>query len=311
MIPKALIALGLLAVAAAPAEAASFDCRKAGTPIEKAICADPKLSQADADVAKAFAALSPVVGDREPFTEGQRAWLKQRDAIDPGDAASLLDLHGRRIADLRAQFAKATAPFPAADVAKTCVPIAAAPAGKACTVESSGPVPGGKDLVYQAVAYTLDDDLSSHAIVVLAPVRGQPGQLGTVVVNYTESGGFDDPKVVVNSFGRFLDLGGSESGTGNFNIGQLYIQQADGLRLVDSDSWEKQLAKRLPEGLGAWKGIYPDFGKMIAGTPLWKSDDGNCCPTGGYADVTLGFTGQKIVLKDVKVKLGEKAASGE
>jgi uncharacterized protein len=47
----ALIGLGL---AASPSVAASFDCAKAGTPTEKAICKDPVVSKLDEEVAAAF-----------------------------------------------------------------------------------------------------------------------------------------------------------------------------------------------------------------------------------------------------------------
>ncbi len=44
----------LLALTALPAAAASFDCAKARTKVEKLICKDPQLSRQDEDLAKAF-----------------------------------------------------------------------------------------------------------------------------------------------------------------------------------------------------------------------------------------------------------------
>ena len=69
--------LALLAGMSQPAAAASFDCAKAATPFEHAICDNPELSRADERLAKSFAtaigglsdtALAEVRGD-------QRAWL--------------------------------------------------------------------------------------------------------------------------------------------------------------------------------------------------------------------------------------------
>ena len=69
--------LVLLALAATPVSAASFDCNKAGTPLEHAICGDPALSQVDTDMANAFSAarkaLSPEASAR--VLAGQRAWI--------------------------------------------------------------------------------------------------------------------------------------------------------------------------------------------------------------------------------------------
>jgi uncharacterized protein len=50
------VGLTALFCLAAPiaAEAASFDCAKAGTPTEKAICKDPAVSKLDEQVAAAF-----------------------------------------------------------------------------------------------------------------------------------------------------------------------------------------------------------------------------------------------------------------
>ena len=64
-----------------PVEAASFDCTKAQTPFEKAICADPELSKQDTtlDIAyrTAVGGLSPAATDI--MRNGQRAWLKATD----------------------------------------------------------------------------------------------------------------------------------------------------------------------------------------------------------------------------------------
>jgi hypothetical protein len=74
------------------------------------------------------------------------------------------------------------------------------------------------------------------------------------------------------------------------------------LRLVDTTSWLDTLAKRLPKGLGAWKGVYPDYRTMKASTPLWRTGDGNASPTGGRAAIRLGWRGDKIVLQSVSVR---------
>jgi uncharacterized protein YecT (DUF1311 family) len=60
------------------ARSASFDCAKARTPQEKAICSSPQLSAADDQLAASYhSALAAVPADmREPTRASQRSWLR-------------------------------------------------------------------------------------------------------------------------------------------------------------------------------------------------------------------------------------------
>jgi len=60
--------LVLLLMASGAAQAASFDCVKAKTPQEKAICTSPKLSAADDSMAAAYKA---VLGSVRPEVAGE------------------------------------------------------------------------------------------------------------------------------------------------------------------------------------------------------------------------------------------------
>ena len=72
--------------------AASFDCKKARTEDEKAICANPELSKLDEHMAAAYkAALGLMSGDTKRnalFRKDQAGWVKERDRC--GDTASCL-----------------------------------------------------------------------------------------------------------------------------------------------------------------------------------------------------------------------------
>ena len=81
-----LTALALL-LAPLTAQAASFDCAKAGTATEKAICRDPALSKQDEAVAAAYKAaltLWPAGNWATYLRTEQRNWLKDRDGICKG-----------------------------------------------------------------------------------------------------------------------------------------------------------------------------------------------------------------------------------
>ncbi len=116
----ALAALLLIALApvmaASPATAASFDCAKARTKVEKLICKDPQLSRQDEDLAKAYGeALKLWDGKIAAYVKlSQRGWVGSRALEPPGmsgggilctdDATALSCLrtiHADRIAVLR------------------------------------------------------------------------------------------------------------------------------------------------------------------------------------------------------------------
>jgi uncharacterized protein len=96
-----LACLLLTSLAAAPAAtAASFDCAKAGTPTEKAICKDPAVSKLDEQVAAAFkTALTfwPAGNWKTYILTEQRNWLKDRNAICKADTACLKTDYERRL----------------------------------------------------------------------------------------------------------------------------------------------------------------------------------------------------------------------
>lgn len=64
-------------VLSAPAQAASFDCARASTEVEKAICANPELSRSDEVLARAYATALGGLSDeaKAAMQAGQREWL--------------------------------------------------------------------------------------------------------------------------------------------------------------------------------------------------------------------------------------------
>ncbi|WP_236783642.1 lysozyme inhibitor LprI family protein [Azospirillum humicireducens] len=76
----AALALSVMIAAGTARAQPSFDCKAASTPVEKAICADPKLADADSEIASAYKTLQSLSGaaDRERLRTEQKAWLAQR-----------------------------------------------------------------------------------------------------------------------------------------------------------------------------------------------------------------------------------------
>ncbi|WP_167062058.1 lysozyme inhibitor LprI family protein [Burkholderia sp. Ax-1719] len=76
------LALVPLALVMSAANAASFDCSQAKTPVEHAICSDPKLSASDTQLQSAYeAAVAAMPAEARPaIRAGQRDWLGYRNA---------------------------------------------------------------------------------------------------------------------------------------------------------------------------------------------------------------------------------------
>jgi hypothetical protein len=108
---------------------------------------------------------------------------------------------------------------------------------------------------------------------------------------------FVTPVIVKSPIGLLLEVPGSNTGTAVMNAGSLF-RYLDGVwREVDTMTWQRDLAARLPRGREIWKGMYPDWVRMRVQSPLWISGkDGNCCPTGGNVTARLGFQDDRIIL---------------
>lgn len=105
---------------AAPPQSASFDCAKASHPLEKTICASPKLSKLDGEVAALYKARLALIFDKQAFRGQQRDWqqvLRTRCAKRCDPAAVEADYVQQRDS-LRAPLAESwEASYKTADVA--------------------------------------------------------------------------------------------------------------------------------------------------------------------------------------------------
>lgn len=90
-----LLAVGL----ATDAVGASFDCTRAGTRVEKMICADAELSRLDSELGALYGDLRRNAGSNEAaLKRDQRTWLKERNACT--DSACLAQAYRERIGQL-------------------------------------------------------------------------------------------------------------------------------------------------------------------------------------------------------------------
>lgn len=80
-------------------QAASFNCAKVSTKVEKMICADPELSRLDEELAQAYSEALKKNLDAEAFKQQQLEWIKNQSHCK--DTVCLKDLYQQRLADLK------------------------------------------------------------------------------------------------------------------------------------------------------------------------------------------------------------------
>lgn len=91
-----LMTAGLLLIAAmGPAAAQSFDCAKATTAAEIAVCDNEQLAAADLELARIYKEVLDQSSDPATLKTEQREWIVQRDACG-GDRDCLTGAYARR-----------------------------------------------------------------------------------------------------------------------------------------------------------------------------------------------------------------------
>ena len=278
--------------------AASFDCTAARSNAERLVCGNPDLSALDETLAQAFAAAAAEVPRAAALRAEQRRWIAER-RDKASDARAMRLAYDDRIRALRAivdETRRIRADVPAGTLQQTCVALQN-DQDETCRVEETGVV--GSALTYQIQAYYEGNLRAEGAIVILAPAG--PDALRPLLWDMEDSAHFTAPRMIAVQGGGFLELSGSLEGTGDLNAGSLYRQVDGRWHEIDTASWLNDMAMRLPKGLAVWKGVYPDWHRMTAETPLWRTRDGNCCPSGGSARATLALRGDRIVLTGLQV----------
>lgn len=104
-IPIAILAMAFLGFGHTPANAdPSFDCNKAGTPTEYAICGSHRLANLDSQMAAAYYTLRGSLShaDRDRLKYEQRGWLHQRNSCG-SDVYCLEDTYLQRISVLQSR----------------------------------------------------------------------------------------------------------------------------------------------------------------------------------------------------------------
>ena len=115
-VPGALLRLAFLlfpllcALLPALAAAASFDCAKAGAPVERLVCKSAALGTLDEELAAAYKAAFEASADKDPLVTDQSRWLRLRDRCR--NEACVQEAYRNRLGVLRAWHEDAAANAP-------------------------------------------------------------------------------------------------------------------------------------------------------------------------------------------------------
>ena len=225
----------------------------------------------------------------------QAAWARDGGG-DPETRAWRIEALGEQAArDRRVRTLRPAA----TDLGRGCIDIGL----KGCVSERGGYITrrDGPTLYWQVQDGFTDADGISSGFVLLA--LQSDGRTLMPLAWSVAPARYQAPRWVDASDGAVvLTVPGTYHGTGAHNADLMFRWDGSDARLVQIDnlSWWDDLDARLPEGLGAWKGVvFLDEG-LSAHTALWRSDDGNCCPTGGEAMLDFQIENDRLVLTEVR-----------
>ena len=175
---------------------------------------------------------------------------------------------------------------------------------KGCSVLASGYIAaeGGPRIAFQTQAGFTDEDGVKGGVVLFKENEKGWSFLASAFDGYR----YDVPRLVAHE-DILLHVPGYTGGTGAYNADLLFFWGDTGAAAyredwnrVDLDHWRSRIGELLPAGLEIWKGVDYDFddwfyGELNARTPLWRADDGNCCPSGGWATIHFTIEDQTLV----------------
>ncbi len=318
-----LMALGWLAMLTT-AQAASFDCAKTVTEVEKIVCADAELQKLDEELSAAYRTALQDTNQANTIRQAQKQWLRERNGC--AEATCVKAAYQARLSALAATH---TFPqvFSIERLKAKCINLAGIKIGDGpdddaaeCRVSEFGMFGVFNNQTYYYAIYCLTPGYSmkeggcsstsynaeiyrARAMAIfVANGEASKATLWRELVD-PDIGliWYDKPELIVNSFGTILYLPIHMDGTGAGNISEYYLwdERSKQWQKLDAGSWRKEIA--IPPELAINKGIWPDLKAMTAEAYLYRSGDANCCPTGGTAHIQLTIENGRFAIKSVTI----------
>ena len=144
--------------------------------------------------------------------------------------------------------------------------------------------------IYQA-QYCLGStpDACQQRAQVLFANRAYTPDAIVLLVRLDEAGtSYTDP-LIVNSGDDSVMSMASHNAAGGVAT-QYYVWRRDHWAAMDAQHWQHDLQTLLPKGTSTREvSTLPDLESMSAKVNLFKSNDADCCPSGGVANIALGL----------------------
>jgi hypothetical protein len=284
------------------------------------------VSEADSAMASLYAEALTVAPLPHSLRLDQRAWLGNIRA-EAARSNTLLEAYNVRISELRrsaANWRTARHEIDSTEVGHSCFKPPEDVIGSAwtrdlslslegyCRIEQAGPIDNapGSALTYQLQNYTTADDVAAgKAIIVFAAAPAGKVIPLTWIANPGST--YGTPVIIANPGGPLLYLPGTTDGT-LVQTDHALLAWRDGAWIdIDIDTWLASLFERLPQGLYANKGIYPNWTNGTASTDLWHDGDSVGGPTGGSADLRLRLDGDRLLLDSIALLKTQQRGSRE
>ncbi len=139
---------------------------------------------------------------------------------------------------------------------------------------------------------------------------GEPGASSVSLVEAKASSEnnlyYKVPEIIDTEYGKILSFPIVMDGSGAFDYSEYYFFRDKKWNKIESESWKESVLKKIPQGLSISKGFRADFKTMSAHIYLAKEGDGNCCPTGGEAEVKFEILKDQLSIKDIKITPNQK-----
>lgn len=180
-----------------------------------------------------------------------------------------------------------------------------------CWVQASGTMSSlerGGPVVWQLMLLSPIDGPAVQMIALLE-LGGIPDPM-LVAAAQTE-GWFSPPDIVQNSDdGVLIHVPGVTGGTGAGNADVLVLRTRSGWTRPEMQAWFEDVNRLLPDGFEIRGGAYFNFREMHASSPVWRTDDGNCCATGGTIQIDFVLTNGKALAVE-RIAFDEMKPAGQ
>lgn len=220
-----------------------------------------------------------------------RFWLSQPASERGADEFYVEELQRRITQDRKARAVRTTVEA----LKEGCVDIVL----KGCSVASGGFVQGGDQrLWFQIQNGFTDEDGVGGGVVIFEQETG--GALKPIYWTF-EGARYDAPMIAPNGEnGQVLIVPGISRGTGSGDMTVMMVWRDGQWRPVDVD-WQSRVGDKL-EGFEVRHQPRWHFPELSAHTPLWRTDDGNCCGRGGDAGLDFDIVDDKLTLTGANIR---------